>query len=234
MKKTLLLASYVLLVFFLKAQTFEVTGVSENYRGFIGDIISVPVTIKNTSSKAITLIIRKTEAQIGTTQKSFICPEGECLEYQVEEFTARVEPGQELQHFAIGLDAGLVQGLSRVKYAVINKYKPTDIHEFEVNFNVEERPVKNNIFSSRIITIHDVYPNPVTDYAFIEYRLLNDKVKAKIIIHNILGSELSEYELPAYETRVKFSVEEFTPGIYFYTLYLDKEGLMTRKLIVKR
>jgi hypothetical protein len=234
MKKTLLLALYVLLVFFLKAQSFEVTGVSENSKGFVGDIITVPATIKNTSSKAITLIIRKTETQIGSTQKSFICPDGECLNNQVEELTVRVEPGQVLQNFAIGLDAGLVQGSSRVKYAVINKYKPGEIHEFEVYFNVEERPVKNNIFSSRIITIHDVYPNPVSDYAFIEYRLLNDKVKAKIIIHNILGSELSEYELPVYETRVKLIAEEFTPGIYFYTLYLDKEGVMTRKLIVKR
>lgn len=234
MKKTLLFVWYVLLVFVSKAQSFEVTGVSENHKGYIGEIITVPTTIKNTSAKAITLIIRRTEAQIGSTQKSFICPDGKCLENQAEELSVRLEPGQVLQNFAIGLDAGLVQGSSHVKYIVINKYKPSETYAFELAFTVEERPLKNNIFSSRFITIHDVYPNPVSDFAFIDYRLLNDKVKAKIIIHNILGSELSEYELPYYETNVKLSAEEFTPGIYFYTLYLDKEGVMTRKLIVKR
>lgn len=234
MKKTLLLALILPLAFLAKAQSLEVSGVVESYKGHIGDLIKAPVQLKNTSSKSITVFIRKAESQIGSTQKNYLCPEGDCQNAGLEEYVLKIEPGQTINNFAFGLDAGLVQGISRVKYLIYNKSNPGEMHEIEMFFNVEEKPVKNDIFTSRFITIHDVYPNPVSDVAHIEYKLLNDQVKAKIIIHNILGSALAEYELPQFETKVKFRADELTAGIYFYTLYLDNEGIMTRKLIVKR
>jgi hypothetical protein len=234
MKKALLLAVCLFLVTLSQAQSFEVIGVGENYKGFIGELIRVPVQFKNTTNKNIVLIIRKAESQIGSTQKNFLCPEGNCDNPVLEDYILRVEPGQTVQNFSIGLEAGLVQGISRVKYIVYNRSNPAEMHEIEVNFSVEERPVKNDIFTSRHITIHEVYPNPVSDIAHIEYHLLSDNVKAKIVIHNILGNALAEYELPPSESKVKLKADELTAGIYFYTLYLENEGIMTRKLIVKR
>lgn len=234
MKKTLLLALILMLSNLLKAQSFEVSGYSENHKGFIGDLIKTPIQIRNTSGKAITLIIRREEAQIGSTQKSLICPDGNCENAQPDDLTLRLEPGQTIQNLTLALEAGLVPGFSTVRYVIYNKSNQLDSFGVEFNYSVEEKPVKNDIYSSRFITIHDVYPNPVIDFAHIDYRLLTDRVKAKIVIHNILGSELSEYELPYQENRIKIRAEEFTAGIYFYTLYLDTESVMTRKLIVKR
>jgi hypothetical protein len=234
MKKILLLAVCLWMANPTSAQTFEVSGVAENYKGYIGETIKAPFRLKNTSNKAITLVLRKADSQIGSTQKNYICPDGNCQDFILEEYSFKLEPGQSLQNFTIGLDAGLVQGISRLRYFVFNKSNPVDAREIELNFSVEEKPVKDNIFNSRFITIHDVYPNPVSDAAHIEYKLLTDQVKAKIVIHNILGSVMVEYNLPVFETRVKFKVDELTAGVYFYTLYLDNEGVMTRKLIVKR
>ncbi|MBK8291991.1 MAG: T9SS type A sorting domain-containing protein [Flammeovirgaceae bacterium] len=90
------------------------------------------------------------------------------------------------------------------------------------------------LFQSKDITIHDVYPNPVQDHAFIDYQLHNENVKAKLVIHNILGRPLDEYELNSSETRAKIQTEEYTSGIYFYTLYLDNNGILTRKLIIRK
>lgn len=234
MKKTLLLACSLLIVSLLQAQSFEVREVAENHKGFIGDQIKAPLSIKNTTQKPLVLLVRRASSQLGSTQKAFFCPSGDCQESGTEEITIRLEPGQTLENFAIGLDAGLVPGVSSVKYTVLNRSNPADYQDIELHFSVEEKPAKNDIYSSRFITIHDVYPNPVSDFAHIEYRLQHDQVKAKIIIHNILGSALSEYPLPYLETRVKIKADELTPGIYFYTLYLDNEGVMTRKLIVRR
>lgn len=234
MKKTLLLVCAFLLAASLQAQSFEVKETSENFKGYIGEVIKAPLLIKNTSPKALTLIVRKADSQIGSTQKSLFCPDGNCLENPAEEMTIRLEPGQTLDNFSIGLEAGLVPGISSLKYSLVNRSNSSDYQEVELYFSVEERPVKNDIYSSRFITVHDVYPNPVSDFAHIEYRLLREGVKAKIIIHNILGSALSEYPLPFMETRVKIKADEFTSGIYFYTLYLDNESVMTRKLIVRR
>jgi hypothetical protein len=53
-------------------------------------------------------------------------------------------------------------------------------------------------------------------------------------MHNILGKQLNEMDLPTSETRVKLQTEDFTSGIYFYTLYLDNSGVLTRKLIIRK
>lgn len=234
MKKALLLACSLLLAPLLQAQSFEVKGVMDNHKGFIGEQIKAPLIIKNTTQKNLVLLIRRADTQIGSTQKTLFCHNADCQESTSNEITVRLEPGQTLENVAVGLEAGLVPGVSSVKYTILNRSNPIDYQEIDLQFSVEEKPSKNNIYSSRFITVQDLYPNPVSDFAHIEYQLLNDQVKAKLIIHNLLGSALSEYPLPYFENRVKIKTDEFTPGIYFYTLYLDNEGVMTRKLVVRR
>jgi hypothetical protein len=59
-------------------------------------------------------------------------------------------------------------------------------------------------------------------------------VKAKVVIHNILGKSLGEYELPNADTKIKIAIDEMPAGVYFYTIYLNNEGVFTRKLIVRK
>src|SRR5688572_19298476 len=232
--RVILLIVCTLMCGVLNAQNFELSGLQDSYRGSIGDLIRAPLQLKNNSEKPITLIIRKVETQIGSTQKNYFCIDNNCLDQRTEDYIVKVEPGQTVQNFAIGLEAGLVEGFSAVKYIVYNKSNLSENKQFELNFIVEGKPEKSNIYSSRFITIHDVYPNPVIDRANIDYQLHSEEVKTKIVIHNILGNALTEYELPFSETKVKILTEQFSAGIYFYTLYIDNEGVMTRKLIVKK
>ena len=99
---------------------------------------------------------------------------------------------------------------------------------------MENEEAERIIYESRAIRINDVYPNPVTEFALIDYNVLDDNIEAKVVIHNVLGSIVAEYELPYLETRVKINAEEFNAGVYFYTLYIDNEGVMSRKLIVRK
>lgn len=233
MKKILLLVLLLVIGEYTFAQTFEVVGQQDSYKGYIGDLIKAPLRLKNLSEKPITLIIRKSDTQIGSSQKSFFCPDNSCLE-RADDLVIRLEPGQTLSNLYIGLEAGLVEGFSDVKYIVYNKSMPAETMTLNFNFIVETKPEKSNIYSSKSITIHDVYPNPVTNFATIDYQLHTDQYKSKIVVHNILGNALKEYELPASESRVKIVVDDLNAGIYFYTLYIDGEGVMTRKLIIKK
>jgi hypothetical protein len=234
MKKLLLLIGYLCLGEVLLAQNFEISGLQETYRGTIGEIIPASFRIKNTSDKPITLIIRKVETLIGSTQRSLLCPENNCLDAHYDESIIKIDAGQTLYTFSIGLDAGLAEGYSTIKYVVINKANPVESIPLNLHFAVEARPEKSHIYTSGAITIHDVYPNPVTGYANIDYKLHSEKTKTKIVIHNILGSPLKEYQLSPYENSVKLMLDDLNSGIYFYTLYIDNEGVLTRKLIVKK
>jgi hypothetical protein len=234
MKKLLLVVGFVSMCGVLSAQSFEILGLQESYKGSIGDLIRAPLNFKNKTDKTITLILRKVDTQIGSSQKNFFCPDNNCLDQRTEDYILKIEPGQSTQNFSIGLEAGLVEGFSAIKYIIFNKSNPTESSQIELNFDIVGRPEKSSIYTSRFITIHDVYPNPVTDYANIEYQLHADQVKTKIVIHNILGNTVTQYDLSNAETKVKILAEQFSAGIYFYTLYIDNQGVMTRKLIVKK
>lgn len=234
MKDLLVLLMIIGLSFNLAAQGFEITGMQEAYKGTIGEVIKAPLNFRNNSNRAITLIIRKASSQIGTSQKTYFCQDGICLDQKVDDMIVRLEPGQTLNNLHVALEAGLVPGVSSLKFIAYNRSNPGEALELDFNFSVEEKPEKESIYSSRHISLKDVYPNPTVDYAYVEYSILQDQVKAKIILHNVLGNSVGEYELSLMESRAKISTADLNAGIYFYTLYLDGEAVMTRKLIVKK
>jgi hypothetical protein len=233
MKRFLLLAILIIPAS-LFGQGFEVVSLQETYKGLIGETVKAPVRFKNTTDKAITLIIRKVNAQIGSTQRSFYCLGNDCFDSKVEDYIVKVEPGQTLSSFQVALEAGLVPGISTLKYLVYNKSLPGTPVEFDINFMVDEKPEKQTIYTSKDITINDVYPNPIIENAYIDYRLLSDQVKAKIIVHDILGNIVGEYPLIPTETLIRIKAEELTSGIYFYTLYVNNKAMTTRKIMMRR
>lgn len=225
---------FISLTFWAPAQTFEVSGLQESYKGTIGETIKAPIRFKNTSDKPVTLIIRKLHEEIGSTQKNFFCLDNNCSDEQIEDFILKVDPGQVINGFQVALEGGLVRGVSLVRYLAFNRSNPNQAVEFDLNFSVEEKAEKEDIYQSRFITLHDVYPNPAIDHAFVNYKILNDRIQAKIRVHNLLGNIVGEYELSASENMMRITTAEFNAGIYFYTLYVDNESVMTRKLIVKK
>ena len=234
MRPILWLVFFWLSAFELTAQSFEMGDLQDVYKGFIGETVKVPLRFTNNTEKPLTLVIRKVSSALGGTQKNYFCPDSNCLDQRVEDVLVRLEPLETLSDFQIALDAGLANGISSVKYMIYNRYNSSESYEFELNFSVEERSAKEDVYASPHIILHDVYPNPVVDYAFVNYEMISDEVEAKIIIHNILGNPIDEYMLPKEENRVKIRAESMNAGIYFYTLYLDNEGVVTRKIIVKK
>jgi hypothetical protein len=218
----------------VNAQSFEIIGIQENYKAAIGETIKVPVHLKNTSEKALIIVVKRLSTQLGSTQKNYFCIDNNCFDQKTEEYQVRIEPGQTLTSVHVALEAGLAHGISSAKYGAFNKSNPAEIYEFDLNFVVEEKPVKENIYTSAHIILHDVYPNPVKDHGVIHYTVLNEQVKAKVVVHNILGNIIDEYPLPFSENKVNIRAETMTAGIYFYTLYIDNEGVVTRKLICKK
>ncbi len=215
------------------AQSFELNAPTETLKGRIGEEISAPLHLKNTTDKPIILIISKIESIIGGTQRAYFCIDGDCSDPNVNELTVKIQPGQTREGLRVVLEGGLVAAASSVKYQITNRSFSTETVDFELHFVVEDSPERQALYSSAAITVHNVYPNPVSDYAFVEYTVHNPAVDARIAIHNILGNTVGDYPLPSSENKVKISAESLNAGIYFYTLYLDNEGVVTRKLIVR-
>jgi Secretion system C-terminal sorting domain len=216
------------------SQSFELVDKQDSYQGGVGQTVSIPLKIKNTTDKPQFYIFRKVQDDLGSSRKGYFCLEKNCLDPDIEEFSKRLEPGETLQNLNFTVETGFMTGLHLVKFEIFPRGLPAQMIEHVVSLAIEDRPAKARVFTSREITIHDVYPNPVSDQAFIEYSIHGEMVKAKVVIHNILGKLLGDFELPQNETKVKLQTEDLPSGVYFYTLYLNNEGVLTRKLIVRK
>lgn len=234
MKSWTLCLSLLCLSFSLYAQNFEIVDRQENFQVAIGEAVRIPIKIKNTSAKAQFYIIRKVNAELSSSQKGYFCLDKNCLDPTIEEFTKRIEPGETLTGLVYVVEAGIQNASTSIKLQVFPKGIPSDALDYSISLSVNEKTVKPLIFQSKDITIEDVYPNPVQDIAYMHYRLHNENISAKVVIHNILGSPVKDIELSSSEDRAKIMVDELISGIYFYTLYLDNTGVLTRKLIIRK
>ena len=216
------------------AQGFDLVDRQENYQATLSETLRIPLKIKNNTDKPQFYIIRKANNDLGGTQKGYFCLDRNCLDAGIDEFSKRVEPGETLTGLYYSLETGMVTGQNNLKFEVFIKGNPQGLIQHQVNITIDEHRTKSFVFQTKDITIQDVYPNPVSDQAFIDYKIHNESMKAKVVIHNILGSSIGDYELPTAENRIKIATDDFAPGIYFYTVYLDNNGVLTRKLIVRK
>ncbi len=199
----------------LKAQSFQLVDAPKVLQVNIGERVILPLTIKNTTDRPLQLMVKRVDRILGTGQVNYFCWDSDCYGSETERIpvSKRIDARSSTDKLKIILETGLNPGFSTVKYQIYDRDNP---------------------FENKAIRLNDVYPNPVKDFAIVDYNLIDRDVKAKVIIHNVLGSIVAEYELPYLENKVKIQTSDYNAGVYFYTLYLDNDGVMTRKLIVRK
>lgn len=234
MKQLLLLGFFLLSSRFMFSQQPELVDGHDHYQTSHNQVLRIPIRIKNNSDKAQFYVVKKVKGELGDTQKGYFCLGSKCLDGSIEEFSKRIEPGETLYDLYYNFESGIQNTQATFKFEYFPKGNLHSIQEKSVNVVVEEKHSKSYVFQSREITMQDIYPNPVQDHAFIDYRLHTESVKAKVSIHNVLGKNMGDYELNPSETRVKIEAEGLVAGVYFYTLYLDNNGILTRKMIVRK
>ena len=233
-----LITSTLILLTTLVAQTqsFEVMDRNHVFKGKVGEKIEAEIPIRNLTSRPLQLIVKRIDQVIGTSQSVFICWDGNCSDKNDDQLSLskKVTAFETSHKLKSILDAGLAPGISTVKYLIYNRDNPSDAVEIEVNYTIEEQITAKALFTSDDIVLSEIYPNPVTDFAIINYNLINENIKAKIVFHNVLGSVINEYNLSPYEKRIKIITEDLNSGVYFYTLYLDGDGVATHKIVIRK
>ena len=100
---------------------------------------------------------------------------------------------------------------------------------------VPESNIKSDeqLFTNEKITISNIYPNPASEYAELDYTIQSGVREAKVIIYNILGSQMDEYDLRKTDKKLRVNTREMPTGLYFYQLSLDGKKVATKKMLVR-
>lgn len=217
------------------AQSVDWIDRQDTYQATIGQNARIPIRVRNTSDRPQTFVIRRVLAELNANQKGYFCVGDECFDITVDQVTRRLEPGELASNVFFVVEPGMSATSNAFRIEVYQKGSPQLGLEHSFLLNVDEKPARSFVFQTRNIMVHDVYPNPVTGHdAWLDYKLLDETVKAKVVIHNILGSPVGEHEMLSTDTRVKIQAEGLSSGVYFYTIYLDNIGVLTRKLVVRK
>jgi len=135
----------------------------------------------------------------------------------------------------------MAQPLLKINNLVFYKKSHAKIAISYTNLKGEEAPLKNifkqdddRFYANHKLNVYPIYPNPVinTTYATIKYELIDNSIKAKIILSNILGNVIGEYHLTKEGNLLSISTQDFSSGLYFYTLNVDGKNLVTRRLVI--
>lgn len=108
--------------------------------------------------------------------------------------------------------------------------------------SASEKFVQNSIFESNntndstTINFHELqklklYPNPVSDYLYIDYDIVFVK-EAKLQIYNSIGAVIYSKVLENKQDNFKIPVSNYDNGLYFCSLQIDGKLLNTRKILV--
>ncbi|MCK8494351.1 T9SS type A sorting domain-containing protein [Spirosoma sp. RP8] len=89
------------------------------------------------------------------------------------------------------------------------------------------------LFSNDQITVSNIYPNPASESAEIDYQIKGHVGEAKLILLNVLGSPIEEYDMSQHERKVRVATRSLASGYYFYQLSFEGKKVATKKLLVR-
>lgn len=218
------------------SQSLQIVETKSFYNVKIGEQIRTSIKLKNLSDKPVNVLVRRDNTQLGSSQETYFCWDNDCKDQIVSQtyISQVIQPGEILETFTSVLESGLDETASSIKYVFYNRDDPSDFTEIRLDYSVKEQVSRGQLFSSADITLSDIYPNPASEIAYLDYIFLNEEIETKLVLHNLLGSVVSEFKLNPVEQELKIFTSDFKPGVYFYTIYVDNEGKVTKKLVIKR
>jgi hypothetical protein len=89
------------------------------------------------------------------------------------------------------------------------------------------------LFVNDKISVSNVYPNPASEYAEIDFAISAGLRDAKLTFYNVLGSQIQEFTLNKNERKLRVNTRDMATGLYFYQLSVDGKKVATKKMLVR-
>ncbi|HEV7378633.1 MAG TPA: T9SS type A sorting domain-containing protein [Dyadobacter sp.] len=118
----------------------------------------------------------------------------------------------------------------------------TGVQEAElVAKNIEKKAIpvesaiktEEQLYISDAITVSNIYPNPASERAELDYNITGDLRDAKVIFYNVLGTKMNEYVLNKNNRKLTVDTTVMPTGLYFYQLSLEGKKVATKKMLVR-
>lgn len=210
------------------AQEFEISYSPDYIETLYQSSKTYEIVLVNNSNRTKEFQLTLNQKFLLGGSKAEICVDNHCNE---ESLIVKISPQKPIKTFSLNFTGGLTE----ISSSLLITVKDLDFnHELtkEINVRVTDFFSSDLLFLGGNNKFNNLFPNPATTYAAMNYACESDN--AKIILQNVLGSIIHEYEIDNTKDRLIIDTENLKAGVYFYTLLIDGEGLATKKLVVKK
>lgn len=195
------------------------------------DQLKTILWLKNGSLSDISLSVTKEVVQPLDEQKNSFYWDSYIEQNESPSYSLFLGPNQINKDFYALYTPNSTKGISQVKYTFYDVSNP------QISSSVIIEFITDNSFSSlerkAKFSLSDAYPNPAESVVYFDYTLKDKILEAKVIIRSLLGSIAAESNLEGSHGKVSINVDDLIEGIYFYSLVVDSDIKLTKKLIVK-
>jgi hypothetical protein len=122
-------------------------------------------------------------------------------------------------------------GKSRIMYVFYNNADPNDSVAYIAEFNAGSGVGYYTL--ERVDVKLNVFPNPASNFINIDFNIPGNFSQAKFEIRNVLGSVVSQTNITARNGQMSIDVSNLQRGVYFYTLMVDEQAILSKKLVIK-
>lgn len=235
-KTTLFILALVCGIFNLQAQSLQIIQQDTLVVGNAwvdGDLAAYAV-VQNVSNLPVEVALKRIDANYTElTDSNAICW-GLCFTTDISQnpvsFNRVIQPGATdtaILHVYPDLDGYTRTGF--IDYVLFDYYNPTDSVAFRIDYQVNGVPLSEKEFSRPELS---VYPNPADDYLRIQYEV-NSGANAQFELINLIGAKVFETELNSQSSELEIDLSALNPGVYFYTLKIDGEVNISKKLVIR-
>jgi len=213
--------------------------------GVLGDSLTVfeivsevYVTNNNTDeSDSVFVICSKEEVFLVENSVNTFCWGFQCYPPPMYESldTVWIHAGEtNMTSFSGHLNPNGIQGTSRIKYIfkIVSETGMGETSSVYVNYWSDTEGIGDDIDLSSLFSI--AYPNPANTFTSFDYSIPQGIGKASIVVHNLLGAVVKEININDREGKLVVNTSDLIEGMYFYTVVIDNETVVSRKLVIKR
>lgn len=238
MKRLLLFFAWLWLFLPILAEAQQIRVLSEDlqFSGDLGSSQRKSIILQNDSNQPKTYLLKNLRGNVGSSQKVKICIGEQCFDPKRDLAKIKISlgAGEIMTDLYLEFQMGIVETMGSFDLFFVNAENIRETFMVGARYSVSNPDTKIDEFDYKEIKLSDVYPNPSSRIAQLDYQFNNPRVKAKITINSFIGNPIAEYDLDPERSTLLINVSEFKEGIYFYTLFLDNKNIVTKKLQIKK
>lgn len=233
MKKLLLLPFLLFTVSASLAQTFTVTpNDSIESTNDINDWLSDYTYINNTSGSALNLSFQTiTNTMDPNGWDVLMCTSNGCYSYLPSGGSLGIVSNGDSAH--LNLHCGFV-GIAGTGVVRVRVYETGNPSNADTVTFIYHAVASTGIFDNGNIplSLSQNFPNPFSTSTSTTIKYKIEEPNGRLIIADVQGKEITEYQLNNKSGEV-IIMENFKPGIYFYSLYSNNKLISKNKMIVQ-